>query len=196
VPILYRHIRTDKQEVFYIGIGENESRAYDKKGRTRVWKNTANKGYETEILFEDLTWEQATEKEKEFIALYGRKDLGLGTLVNLTDGGEGTIGYKHTEESKEKNRIAASGRNNAFYGKERPDHSKRMQGDKNPCFGRVGENHPMFGKTGYWKGKNRTDRAKQVTYDGKEFESQTALAKHLNKSKAYVTKILKRTIKL
>lgn len=191
MPILYRHIRTDKQQVFYIGIGENESRAYDKKNRTRVWKNTANKGYETEILFEDLTWEQATEKEKEFIALYGRKDLGLGTLVNLTDGGEGTIGYKHTEEAKEKNRIAASGKNNAFYGKERPDQSERMQGDKNPCFGRVGENHPMFGKTGYWKDKTG-NRAKQVTYDGKEFESQTALAKYLNKSKAYVTKILKK----
>ena len=195
MPILYRHIRTDKQQVFYIGIGENESRAYDKKGRTRVWKNTANLGYETEILFEDLTWEQAVEKEKEFIALYGRKDLGLGTLVNLTDGGEGTIGYKHTQEAKEKNRIAASGKNNAFYGKERPDHSLKMQGDKNPCFGRVGENHPMFGKPGYWKDKIG-NRAKQVTYEGKQFESQTALAKYLNKSKAYVTKILKRTIKL
>ena len=195
MPILYRHIRTDKQQVFYIGIGENESRAYDKKGRSRVWKNTASKGYETEILFEDLTWEQAVEKEKEFIALYGRKDLGLGTLVNLTDGGEGTIGYKHTQEAKEKNRIAASGKNNAFYGKERPDHSLKMQGDKNPCFGRVGENHPMFGKPGYWKDKIG-NRAKQVTYEGKEFESQTALAKYLNKSKAYVTKILKRTIKL
>lgn len=191
MPILYRHIRTDKQEVFYIGIGENESRAYNKKNRTRVWKNTANKGYETEILFEDLTWEQAAEKEKEFIALYGRKDLGLGTLVNLTDGGEGTIGYRHTEEAKEKNRIAASGKNNALYGKERPDHSKRMQGDKNPCFGRVGENHPMFGKPGYWTGKIG-NRAKQVTYDREQFESQTALAKYLNKSKAYVTKILKK----
>jgi hypothetical protein len=195
VPILYRHIRTDKQQVFYIGIGENESRAYDKKGRSRVWKNTANLGYETEILFEDLTWEQAVEKEKEFIALYGRKDLGLGTLVNLTDGGEGTIGYKHTQEAKEKNRIAASGKNNAFYGKERPDHSLKMQGDKNPCFGRVGDKNPAFGKPGYWKDKIG-NRAKQVTYEGKQFESQTALAKYLNKSKAYVTKILKRTIKL
>ena len=195
MPILYRHIRTDKQEVFYIGIGENESRAYNKKNRTRVWKNTANKGYETEILFEDLTWEQAAEKEKEFIALYGRKDLGLGTLVNLTDGGEGTIGYKHTQEAKEKNRIAASGKNNAFYGKERPDHSLKMQGDKNPCFGRVGDKNPAFGKPGYWKDKIG-NRAKQVTYEGKQFESQTALAKYLNKSKAYVTKILKRTIKL
>ena len=195
MPILYRHIRTDKQEVFYIGIGENESRAYNKKNRTRVWKNTANKGYETEILFEDVTWEQVIEKEKEFIALYGRKDLGLGTLVNLTDGGEGTIGYKHTDEAKEKNRLASSGKNNPWYKKERPDHSLKMQGDKNPCFGRVGDKNPAFGKPGYWTGRIGS-RAKQVTYEGKQFESQTALAKYLNKSKAYVTKILKRTIKL
>jgi hypothetical protein len=195
VPILYRHIRTDKQEVFYIGIGENESRAYNKKNRTRVWKNTANKGYETEILFEDVTWEQVIEKEKEFIALYGRKDLGLGTLVNLTDGGEGTIGYKHTDEAKEKNRLASTGKNNPWYKKERPDHSLKMQVDKNPCFGRVGDKNPAFGKPGYWTGRI-VSRAKQVTYEGKQFESQTALAKYLNKSKAYVTKILKRTIKL
>ena len=191
MPILYRHIRTDKQEVFYIGIGENESRAYNKKNRTRVWKNTASKGYETEILFEDLAWEQAAEKEKEFIALYGRKDLGLGTLVNLTDGGEGTIGYRHTEEAKEKNRLASTGENNPWYKKERPDHSLKMQGDKNPCFGRVGNKNPAFGKPGYWTGKIGS-RAKQVTYDGEQFESQTALAKYLNKSKAYVTKILKK----
>ena len=195
MPILYRHIRTDKQEVFYIGIGENESRAYNKKNRTRVWKNTANKGYETEILFEDVTWEQVIEKEKEFIALYGRKNLGLGTLVNLTDGGEGTIGYKHTDEAKEKNRLASTGKNNPWYKKERPDHSLKMQGDKNPCFGRVGDKNPAFGKPGYWTGRIGS-RAKQVTYEGKQFESQTALAKYLNKSKAYVTKILKRTIKL
>ena len=195
MPILYRHIRTDKQEVFYIGIGENESRAYNKKNRTRVWKNTANKGYETEILFEDVTWEQVIEKEKEFIALYGRKDLGLGTLVNLTDGGEGTIGYKHTDEAKEKNRLASTGKNNPWYKKERPDHSLKMQVDKNPCFGRVGDKNPAFGKPGYWTGRI-VSRAKQVTYEGKQFESQTALAKYLNKSKAYVTKILKRTIKL
>ena len=31
------------------------------------------------------------EKEKEFILIYGRKDLNKGTLVNFTDGGEGII---------------------------------------------------------------------------------------------------------
>jgi hypothetical protein len=35
-----------------------------------------------------LTWEQACEKEIEFIKLYGRIDLGTGCLANLTDGGD------------------------------------------------------------------------------------------------------------
>jgi len=190
LAILYRHIRTDKNTPFYIGIGETENRAYDKKCRTKIWKNIANKGYETEILFDDLTWEQACEKEKEFIALYGRRDLGTGTLVNLTDGGEGTLGYRHTEEAKEKNRLASLGENNPWYNKKRPDHTKRMQGENNPCFGRVGKDHPMFGKPGYWKNKIG-NRAKKVVHEGQEFQSQTALARYLNKSKAYITKLLK-----
>ena len=191
MAILYRHIRTDKNTPFYIGIGETENRAYDKKCRTKIWKNIAKKGYETEILFDDLTWEQACEKEKEFIALYGRRDLGTGTLVNLTDGGEGTLGYRHTKEAKEKNRLASLGENNPWYNKKRPDQAEKMKGENNPCFGRVGDKNPMFGKPGYWKGKNRLDRAKKVVYEEQEFESQTALAKYLNKSKAYITKLIK-----
>ena len=99
---VYRHIRLDKNEVFYIGIGEFESRAYDKIFRTKYWKNVAKKGYEIEILFRDLTWEDACQKERELITLYGRKDLGLGSLVNLTDGGQGPKGVIRSEETRKK----------------------------------------------------------------------------------------------
>lgn len=92
MAILYRHIRLDKNEPFYIGIGLTEKRAYSKKNRNKLWKNIVSKStYEIEILFEDLTWEEACEKEKEFITLYGRKDIGTGTLCNLTCGGDGVI---------------------------------------------------------------------------------------------------------
>jgi hypothetical protein len=89
---VYRHIRLDKNEPFYIGIGSDNSynRAYQKSKtkRSKFWHNIASKGYDVEILMDNLTWEQACEKEKEFISIYGRKDLGQGSLVNLTNGGE------------------------------------------------------------------------------------------------------------
>lgn len=194
MAVVYRHIRKDKNQPFYIGIGEEVSRAYEKKHRTQVWKNIAKRGYEVEILFEDITWEEACQKEGEFIALYGRRDLGRGPLVNLTDGGEGTLGYRHSDETKEKCRAATSGENHPFYNKERPDHSQKMQGEGNPSYGRVGELNPAFGKPGYWKGKNNLSRAKRVLYNGLEFESQTALANYLNVSKALVTKMVKKEI--
>jgi hypothetical protein len=193
LPILYRHIRQDKNELFYIGIGESESRASEKRGRTAAWKNIAKKGYDIEVLFDDLSWEQACEKEIEFIALYGRRGNKTGTLVNMTDGGEGTIGYRHSDITKEKCRMATSGTNHPFYNKKRPDHSEKMVGENNPCYGRTGENHPLFGKQGYWKDKNRPDKAKKVIYNGLEFVSQTALAKYLGRSKAYVTKLIKQS---
>ena len=39
-------------------------------------------------LHTNLTNEEALDKEKELIALYGRKDLGKGILYNRTDGGD------------------------------------------------------------------------------------------------------------
>jgi len=92
---VYRHIRLDKNEPFYIGIGKDNTykRAFQssKTKRSDFWHNIASKGYEVEILMDNLTWEQACEKEKEFISIYGRRDLGQGTLVNLTNGGDGVI---------------------------------------------------------------------------------------------------------
>lgn len=97
---LYRHIRLDKNIPFYIGIGTMNNkkslckttyyRAHSFKQRNNFWKHIVNKTeFRVEILFETDDFNIIKEKEKEFINLYGRKDLGLGTLVNLTDGGEG-----------------------------------------------------------------------------------------------------------
>lgn len=109
---LYRHIRLDKNEPFYIGIGKDDDsnfkRAYykSKQKRNKIWIDIINKtSYKVEILFENLFWEEACEKEKEFISLYGRLNINTGILANMTDGGEGTFGLKWSEESKLKNNI-------------------------------------------------------------------------------------------
>lgn len=103
MAVLYRHIRLDTNQVFYIGIGKDEKRAYNKRGRSYRWKDVAyNNEYEVQILKRDLTWEDACELEIMLIAYYGRLDLGTGILVNMTDGGEGVNGVIRSQETKDK----------------------------------------------------------------------------------------------
>lgn len=91
---VYRHIRLDKNEPFYIGIGSGGyKRANSVRGRNKIWNGIVSRtDYEVEIMLDDLGWEEAREKEKEFISLYGRIDKNNGCLCNLTDGGDGTLG--------------------------------------------------------------------------------------------------------
>lgn len=51
-----------------------------------------------QFLHKNLTEKEAFKKEKYWIKYYGRRDLKRGTLCNLTNGGEGTSGYKHSKE--------------------------------------------------------------------------------------------------
>ena len=112
---IYKHIRLDTNEIFYIGIGSQDKykRAFSLIKRNKFWKNIVSKTeFKVEIIEDGLTWEQACEKEKELISLYGRRDLNTGTLVNMTNGGDGTFGVKHSEEWYEKQR-----KNNSKKGK-------------------------------------------------------------------------------
>ena len=112
---VYKHTRLDTNEVFYIGIGSQNKykRAFSLIKRNSFWRNITSKTeFLVEIIQDGLTWEQACEKEKELINKIGRRDLGLGTLVNMTDGGDGTFNVKHSYEWYEKQR-----KNNSKKGK-------------------------------------------------------------------------------
>lgn len=112
---LYRHLKPCG-EVFYIGIGKDYVRAYNKHGRNKYWHRIVNKyGYEVQILKSDLTREEACELEMVLIAWYGRFDLGQGKLCNMTDGGEGTT--NKSPETKKKISDAQLGEKNHMYGK-------------------------------------------------------------------------------
>lgn len=113
---VYRHIREDKGVPFYIGIGTDSEykRAFSKHGRNPHWKRIVNKtSYSVDIMFETYDFDILKQKEIEFIALYGRRDLGTGTLCNMTDGGDGTLGLTGWSKGKKlseshKNKISES----------------------------------------------------------------------------------------
>jgi hypothetical protein len=105
---IYRHIRLDKNIPFYIGIGvdDNEGkfkRSKAKEHRNDYWHHIVSKtDYRVDIILNDLTWEEACKKEKEFINFYGRKDKLEGYLANQTDGGDGGTGVIVKPETREK----------------------------------------------------------------------------------------------
>lgn len=97
---VYLHITKDTGIPFYVGKGKDR-RAYSKQARSKHWHNTVLKsGYTIEFIETNLSHEEAVEKEIFWIIHFGRKDLGKGTLVNFTDGGEGTAGRLMNEKTK------------------------------------------------------------------------------------------------
>ena len=77
---------------YYVGKGSND-RAFCRY--RRACPAPRNNEY---IVFvqEGLTEDEAFALEKYCIGLYGRIDQGTGILRNLTDGGDGPSGYRHT----------------------------------------------------------------------------------------------------
>lgn len=111
---VYRHIRASDGKVFYIGKGTGR-RAYAKFYRSTHWHRTVNKhGIIIEIVKDHMPEQCAFTLEKLMIYIY--RKLGH-PIVNHTDGGEGSYGFKHSRESLEK----MSGENNWTYGKRGKD---------------------------------------------------------------------------
>lgn len=126
---VYRHTTLDTNEVFYIGIGlsKNYRRAYSKCNRNKLWRHVVNKhGYAVDILLTDLSWEEACDIEKHLISKIGRRDIKTGSLVNMTDGGDGVVGLVVTDERREKQSKALKGR---FVGELHPMYGKKLSDD-------------------------------------------------------------------
>jgi len=105
---VYRHIRLDINQPFYIGVGTKGpdkrikgynteySRAFEIAKRSVFWKNViAQTAFKVEIIFESDDKNLVNKKEQEFIALYGMRWLQQGSLVNFSEGGDSHNGPKH-----------------------------------------------------------------------------------------------------
>jgi len=97
-------------EPFYIGKGKEGRKLvhlkdYKLKNKTHLSNkilSIRNNGLEPFIveLYDNLSEEESLIIEKNLISIIGRRILKSGPLVNITDGGEGVSGLKHTFESR------------------------------------------------------------------------------------------------
>lgn len=97
---VYEHIRLDTNAVFYVGKGKGR-RCFESRHRNQHWKRIVSKAgeFDVRIVVDDIDEELAFLVEQELISKL--KVQGV-VLSNLTDGGEGTSGYRHTDSAKAK----------------------------------------------------------------------------------------------
>lgn len=94
---------------FYVGIG-NDARV--KCVVRNTWHTQIRRkypGWQRKVV-EVADRKSCEEFESFLIAEIGRRDLGLGTLVNLTDGGEGASNAVVSEETRKKQSLAGKGK--------------------------------------------------------------------------------------
>ena len=144
----YAYLREDKTP-YYIGKGKG-NRIYEKRKRIKPPKDKSR------IIFlkKNLTEEEAFKHEIYMIDVFGRKDLGTGILHNMTNGGEGSSGNIHSEETKRKMGEAH---------KNPSEETRRKMSES-----RKGENHPMYGKTASEETRKKMSESKKGKTNSKE----------------------------
>ena len=158
---VYGYVRLDNNSYFYIGKG-TRNRHLDINHRNPHFKNIVNK-VETvvEILYDDLTENEAFQLETSVIEdlvfnegysieilNYCERNNGRH-LVNQSFGGEGSSGFRFSDEVKKNMSNQRKGENNAFYGKKHTPYTKnRISEIRKECNLAKGENNPMYGLKG------------------------------------------------
>ena len=117
---VYVDYRVDDGRPFYVGKGY-ENRTRDFRNRSHVWKGIATKhGVRREVVIGSLENEFVCQEEMRLIhELHTRVENGG---ANLTDGGEGSVGWHPSDETRAKITRALTGN-------------------------MIGEKHHLFGKT-------------------------------------------------
>lgn len=158
--MVYRHIRPDKNEPFYIGIGRLGSKRERDKRRNSIWTSIVQKNegnYEIEIMIDGLTLQEADIKEKEFISLYGRICNGTGCLANILSGGTKNDDYKKRMSVEEKEILRLSMLGNKYAkGKRHTEETKQM-------YSIVRKGHRPYNRKGTMTEEGKERHIKRIT---------------------------------
>ena len=125
---VYEHWRLDRDECFYVGKGKG-GRAYSMKDRNKHHRaicaklNRIGSAFEIKIVASGLSEQEAFVLECEQIAFW--RNAGCD-LTNLTNGGEGISGFKHSVETRQKLSVMNKGMPATFKGKKHTDKTKIM----------------------------------------------------------------------
>lgn len=162
--IVYRH--TSPSGKVYIGItsrkyysrwcggkGYKSCKAFYRAISKYGWSNIKH-----EILFTNLPEERAKRLETELIRHYKSLDISY----NITNGGDGVLGYKHNPETIQKLKDAHIGRvyKRGWKWTEEQKSNKPtrdMHGSNNPNYG----NHKIAGENNFMYGKTHTEEARK-----------------------------------
>jgi len=125
---VYEHWRLDRDECFYVGKGKG-GRAYSMKNRNRHHQAICAKlsrigsAFEVRIVAAGLLEQEAFDLERERIAFWRNSGCDL---TNLTNGGEGISGFKHSVETRQKLSNLNKGMPATFKGKKHTDDTRRI----------------------------------------------------------------------
>jgi hypothetical protein len=136
---IYRWIRKDTNEVFYIGKGTKYRFKDTTTSRNKYFLNIYSKyPTEVEILINNLDEKMALFIESVYIKGY---KLQNQCKANFANGGLSNSGWHHTEEYKIRRGKEMSGVNNPFYGKKHNKNTLKILSEKNK-----GKKGPFQGK--------------------------------------------------
>lgn len=217
--IVYEHLFPNGKRYFGITSKEPNQRwengsGYTKDKQSVVYNAIQKYGWdniEHNVLFKDLSFEEATNMEKYLINKYKTNCRRYGNSYgyNMTDGGEGSLGHKVSDEGLKKMSEARLGKR----GKDCPtskvvvcdgveyeslelfkEHFNYPKGNINGWLsGRVAMPKEWYDRKLHYKDVGfdvvkcqQNPHANKIAIDGKTFNSQSELANYLNISPATV----------
>lgn len=164
-------------------LGNHKRKLRNNNHLNQYLQNSWNKYGENNFRFYIIEYcetERLFEKEIYYIKHLNTK---APEGYNLTDGGEGMLGYEQSEETKRKIGKANSGEKNGFYGKTHTREVREIISKTH--FGKRGKDSPSYGKVISQETRMKISKANTGKHPSEETRKKMSLAKSGEKHPMY-----------